>query len=101
MSYDNALFHLQEKIDMKDPATFESYFVEYYEVIKRKEGLNSQNAYIARDLIKNRKKKCDMDSYEIGDGEDDSGESDVSNFMGSDSDDLDSTTGVKSSGRKK
>ncbi|KAI5408178.1 hypothetical protein KIW84_054131 [Lathyrus oleraceus] len=90
-----------EKIDMKDPATFESYFVEYYEVIKRKEGLNSQNAYIARDLIKNRKKKCDMDSYEIGDGEDDSGESDVSNFMGSDSDDLDSTTGVKSSGRKK
>ncbi|KAI5408182.1 hypothetical protein KIW84_054131, partial [Lathyrus oleraceus] len=36
-----------EKIDMKDPATFESYFVEYYEVIKRKEGLNSQNAYIA------------------------------------------------------
>ncbi|KAI5408184.1 zinc finger CCCH domain-containing protein 44 isoform X3 [Lathyrus oleraceus] len=90
-----------EKIDMKDPATFESYFVEYYEVIKRKEGLNSQNAYIARDFIKNRKKKCDMDSYEIGDGEDDSGESDVSNFMGSDSDNLDSTTGVKSSGRKK
>ncbi|CAI8597139.1 unnamed protein product [Vicia faba] len=90
-----------EKVNMKDPATFESYFVEYYEVIKRKEGLNPQHALMARDIIKNRKKKCDMDSNEIDDGEDDSGESDVSNFMGSDSDDLDVTTGVKSSGRKK
>ncbi|XP_058787778.1 uncharacterized protein At5g08430-like isoform X1 [Vicia villosa] len=87
-----------DKIDMKDPATYESYFVEYYDLIKRKEGLDSQHAHIARDFIKNKKKKCDMDSYEIGDEEDDSGESDVSNFMGSDSD---GTTGVKSSGRKK
>jgi hypothetical protein len=86
---------------MKNPDTYESYFLEYYENIKKKEGLNTQHAIIARDTITNGKNKCDFDPYEIGEGEDDSGESDVSDFMGSDCD-LDDTVGVQSvRGKKK
>ncbi|RHN68054.1 putative chromatin regulator PHD family [Medicago truncatula] len=88
-----------EKVDMKDPDTQESYFFDYYQIIKKKEGLNSQQVYFARDTIINRKNKCDP--YEIGEGEDDTGESDVSNFIDSDYDDLDDTAGVKSVRRKK
>lgn len=90
-----------EKIDMKDPDTFESYFLVYYEYIKKKEGLSSQQVHIACDIIKNVKNKCDLDPYEIGEGEDDAGDSDVSYFIGSDCDDLDDTAGVKSVRRKK
>ncbi|GAU44103.1 hypothetical protein TSUD_123900 [Trifolium subterraneum] len=91
---------MREIIDMKDPDTYESYFLEYYQNIRKKEGLNTQHVLIARDTIKNGKNKCDLDPYEIGEGEDDSGESDVSDFMGSDCD-LDDTAGVQSVRRKK
>ncbi|AES70866.2 zinc finger CCCH domain protein [Medicago truncatula] len=90
-----------EKIDMRDPDTVESYFLEYYQVIKEREGLNSQDIYIARDIVKNGKNKRDLDPYEIGEGEDDTGDSDVSNFIGSDCDDFDETSRVKSVKRKK
>ncbi|RHN68056.1 putative chromatin regulator PHD family [Medicago truncatula] len=85
-----------EKVDMRDPDTIESYFFEYYQVIKKKEGLNSQDVYTARDIIKNGKNK-----YEVGEGEDDTGESDASDFIGSDCDDLVGTSRVKSVRRKK
>ncbi|CAJ2640614.1 unnamed protein product [Trifolium pratense] len=88
-----------EPIDMKDPDTYESYFLEYYESIKKKEGLNTQHVLIARDTIKNGKNKRDLDPCEIGEEEDDSGESDVSDFMGSDYD-LDDTAGVQSRRKK-
>jgi len=86
---------------MRDPDTVESYFLEYYQVIKEREGLNSQDIYIARDIVKNGKNKRDLDPYEIGEGEDDTGDSDVSNFIGSDCDDFNDTSRVKSVKRKK
>jgi hypothetical protein len=76
---------------MKDRRFYESYFLDYYENIKKKEGLNTQHVHIAYDTIKNGKNKCDSDSYEISEGEDDSG-SDC---------DLDYTAGVQSIRRKK
>ncbi|AES70865.2 zinc finger CCCH domain protein [Medicago truncatula] len=89
-----------EKIDMRDPDTVESYFLEYYQVIKKKEGWNSQDVYIARDIIKNGNIKRDLEPYERGEGED-TGESDASDFIGSDSDDLVGTSRVKPVKRKK
>jgi len=86
---------------MRDPETVESYFLEYYQVIKKKERWNSQDVYIARDIIKNGNIKRDLDPYERGEGEDDTGESDASDFIGSDSDDLDGTSRVKPVKRKK
>ena len=86
---------------MRDPDTVESYFFEYYQVIKKRERLNSQDVYKARDIIKNGKTKCDLDPHAVGDGEDDTGESDVSDFIGSDCDDLVGTSRVKSVRRKK
>ncbi|KAK2442056.1 zinc finger CCCH domain-containing protein [Trifolium repens] len=80
-----------EFIDMKDRRFYESYFLDYYENVKIKEGLNTQHVHIAYDTIKNGKNKCDSDSYEISEGEDDSG-SDC---------DLDYTAGVQSVRRKK
>ncbi|XP_073226041.1 uncharacterized protein At5g08430-like isoform X2 [Cicer arietinum] len=90
-----------EKIDFEDQETYECYFQEYYKFIKKKEGLNSQNAHFAHDFIKNGKNKRDLDPYEIVEEEDDSGESDVSDSQASDYDDLNETSGVKSVRRKK
>jgi len=86
---------------MRDPDTVESYFLEYYQVIKEREGLNSQDVYIARGIVKNGKNKCDLDPYERGEGEDDTDDSGVSNFIGSDCDDFVDTSRVKSVKRKK
>ena len=69
---------------------------------KKEEGLNSQHAYQAHKFLKNGKNKCDLDPDEIGEGEDDTGDSeDVSNFIVSDCDDLNDTAGSKSARKKK
>ncbi|KAH1226399.1 Uncharacterized protein GmHk_11G033064 [Glycine max] len=91
-----------EKVDFKDRDTYECLFSEYYEIIKKEEGLNSQHAYQAHKFLKNGKNKCDLDPDEIGEGEDDTGDSeDVSNFIVSDCDDLNDTAGSKSARKKK
>ncbi|XP_027334797.1 zinc finger CCCH domain-containing protein 19-like [Abrus precatorius] len=87
-------------VDFKDRDTYECLFSEYYEIIKEKEGLNSQHVHSSLNSLKNRNNKCDMDLDEIG--EEDIGESeDVSNFIVSDSDDLNDTAGSKSVRKKK
>ncbi|XP_061360513.1 uncharacterized protein At5g08430-like [Gastrolobium bilobum] len=87
------------KIDFKDRDTYEGLFSEYYEVIKRKEGLNFEHVYCAHSFFKNGKNKCDLD---LDEREDDPEESeDESNFIISDYDDLNDTTEVKSMRKKK
>lgn len=78
-------------------------FSEYYEIIKEKEGLNSQHVHSAHNSLKSGKNyKCDFDLDELGEGEDDTGESeDESNFIVSDYDDLNDTAGTKAVRKKK
>ncbi|RDX73550.1 hypothetical protein CR513_46825, partial [Mucuna pruriens] len=91
-----------EEVDFKDRDTYECLFSEYYEIIKEEEGLNSQHVYSADRFFKNGKNKRVFDPDEIGEGEDDTGDSeDVSNFIVSDSDDLNDTAGSKSVRKKK
>ncbi|TKY47341.1 125 kDa kinesin-related protein [Spatholobus suberectus] len=91
-----------EKVDFKDRDTYEFLFSEYYEIIKEEEGLNSQHAYSAHRFFKNGKNKCDLDQDEIGEGQDDTGDSeDVSNFIATDCDELNDTAGSKSVRKKK
>nr|KYP76031.1 Uncharacterized protein At5g08430 [Cajanus cajan] len=91
-----------EKVDFKDKDTYECLFSEYYEIIKEEEGLNSQHVYSAHRFFKNGKNKRDLDPDEIGEGEDDTSDSgDMSNFIVSDSDDLNDTARSKSARKKK
>ncbi|KAJ1377157.1 Zinc finger, PHD-type, partial [Sesbania bispinosa] len=89
-------------VNFKAQDTYEGLFSEYYEIIKKEEGLNSLQVHSAYNFFKNCKKKCGMDPDEIGEGEDDTEESeDGSDFMVSDCDDLNDTAGVKSVRKKK
>ncbi|KAK7305624.1 hypothetical protein VNO77_43530 [Canavalia gladiata] len=90
------------EVDFKDRETYEGLFSEYYEIIKEKEGLNSQHVHSALNSLKNSKNKCDLDlDEEIDEGDDGTGESeDVSNFLVSDCDDLNDTAGSKSVRKK-
>ncbi|XP_052115501.1 uncharacterized protein At5g08430 isoform X3 [Arachis duranensis] len=89
------------KVDFKDPSTYECLFSEYYENIKRKEGLKSQHVSKAHKVLKSgRNLKSVVGLDEIGEGEDDIGESDGSDFIVSD-DDLYNTAGVKHAKKKK
>ncbi|XP_057434255.1 zinc finger CCCH domain-containing protein 19-like isoform X2 [Lotus japonicus] len=89
-------------IDFKDRETYECLFAEYYEIIKKEEGLNSQHVHSARNFLKNSKNKSELDLDEIAEEEDDSGESeDGSDFEVSDCDDLNVRDGVKSAREKK
>ncbi|XP_057748836.1 uncharacterized protein At5g08430-like isoform X2 [Arachis stenosperma] len=89
------------KVDFKDPSTYECLFSEYYENIKRKEGLKSQHVSKAHKVLKSGKNlKSVVGLDEIGEGEDDIGESDGSDFIVSD-DDLYNTAGVKHAKKKK
>ncbi|XP_028800624.1 uncharacterized protein At5g08430-like [Neltuma alba] len=74
-----------EKIDFKDQDTYEFLFSDYYKIIKEQEGWNSQQIHSAYKLFKSGKiYKCD-ESCEIGEGHDDSEESE-DNFVVSDDD---------------
>nr|XP_025643139.1 uncharacterized protein At5g08430 isoform X2 [Arachis hypogaea] len=89
------------KVDFKDPSTYECLFSEYYENIKGKEGLKSQHVSKAYKVLKSGKNsKSDVGLDEIGEGEDDIGESDGSDFIVSDND-LYNTAGVKQGKKKK
>ncbi|KAK4278095.1 hypothetical protein QN277_015987 [Acacia crassicarpa] len=89
-----------EKIDLKDQATYEFLFADYYKIIKEQEGWNSQQVLSAYKLLKNGKNyKCDWGSYEIGDGDDDSEESEDS-FVVSDDDGFNDTA-VGKRGKKR
>ncbi|KAK7333051.1 hypothetical protein VNO80_29811 [Phaseolus coccineus] len=91
-----------ELVDFKDQDTYEFLFSEYYEIIKKEEGLNSEHVHSAHRFFKNGKSKCDFDPDEIGLGEDgSSGSEDVSNYIVSDCDDLNDTAGSMSGRTKK
>ncbi|KAK7290283.1 hypothetical protein RIF29_04586 [Crotalaria pallida] len=82
-----------EMIDFRAPNTYECLFSDYYEVIKEKQGLNSKHVLSAHNFLKNGI---------MGQWEDDIGESeDGSDFIVSDYDDLNDTSGVKSVRKKK
>ncbi|KAJ1377161.1 Zinc finger, PHD-type [Sesbania bispinosa] len=88
-------------VNFKAQDTYECLFSEYYEIIKKEEGLNSLQVHSAYNFFKNCKKKCGVDPDEIGEGEDDTEESeDGSNFTVSNCDDLNDTAGVKSVRKK-
>ncbi|XP_019419914.1 PREDICTED: uncharacterized protein At5g08430-like isoform X2 [Lupinus angustifolius] len=89
------------KVDFKDSNTYECYFLEYYEAIKIKEGLNSSHVHSAHNFLKNGKNNSNLDLAVIDEGEDDSGESeDGSDYIVSDYDDMNDTAGVKSMKKK-
>ncbi|KAL2513753.1 zinc ion binding [Forsythia ovata] len=55
-----------EKVDFKDRETVEGLFMEYYEIIKEKEGLTMENLHLPQDRMKKRKNyKSDSDSKEF------------------------------------
>ncbi|XP_022868002.1 uncharacterized protein At5g08430-like [Olea europaea var. sylvestris] len=55
-----------DKVDFKDRETFEGLFMEYYEIIKEKEGLKTENLHSSQDWMKKRKNyKSDSDSEEF------------------------------------
>ncbi|KAL2475172.1 Plus3 domain-containing protein [Abeliophyllum distichum] len=55
-----------EKVDFKDRETVEGLFMEYYEIIKEKEGLTMENLRSSQDWTKKRKNyKSDSDSKEF------------------------------------
>ncbi|XP_057748834.1 uncharacterized protein At5g08430-like isoform X1 [Arachis stenosperma] len=98
---DGVRYSPKGKVDFKDPSTYECLFSEYYENIKRKEGLKSQHVSKAHKVLKSGKNlKSVVGLDEIGEGEDDIGESDGSDFIVSD-DDLYNTAGVKHAKKKK
>ncbi|XP_052115499.1 uncharacterized protein At5g08430 isoform X1 [Arachis duranensis] len=98
---DGVRYSPKGKVDFKDPSTYECLFSEYYENIKRKEGLKSQHVSKAHKVLKSgRNLKSVVGLDEIGEGEDDIGESDGSDFIVSD-DDLYNTAGVKHAKKKK
>ncbi|XP_054789628.1 uncharacterized protein At5g08430-like [Prosopis cineraria] len=75
-----------EKIDFKDQDTYEFLFSDYYKIIKGQEGWNSQQVHSAYKLLKNGKNyNCDWELCEMGDGDNDSEESE-DNFVVSDDD---------------
>ncbi|XP_057430547.1 uncharacterized protein At5g08430-like isoform X2 [Lotus japonicus] len=88
-------------VDFKDRETYECLFSEYYEIIKKEEGLNSEHVHSARNFLKNSKNRSDLDLDEIDEEEDNSGESDVSDYEVSDCDDLNDRDGVKPARKKK
>ncbi|MED6137723.1 hypothetical protein PIB30_067587 [Stylosanthes scabra] len=90
------------KVDFKDPDTYECLFSEYYEIIKGKEGLKSQHVSDAHKKLKSGKNsKSDVGLDENGEAEDDTGESDVSDFIVSDDDDLYGTAGFEQGKKNK
>ncbi|KAK7301959.1 hypothetical protein RJT34_12836 [Clitoria ternatea] len=85
------------EVDFKDRETYEFLFSEYYAIIKEKEGLSSQHIQ----SVMNHKNKVDSDLDETGEGDDDTGDSEVSSFVVSDFDDKNETAGSESVRKKK
>ncbi|KAJ7967958.1 Zinc finger CCCH domain protein [Quillaja saponaria] len=88
-----------DKIDFKDRETYEGLFLEYYEIIKEKEGLNSLQIQSANKLLKKGRNYSDSDLNEIDEEEDDTGEE--SNSLVSDYDDLNDTADLKPARKRK
>ncbi|XP_048443310.1 zinc finger CCCH domain-containing protein 19 isoform X3 [Pyrus x bretschneideri] len=67
------------RVDFKERNTFEFLFMEYWEIIKEKQGLSSEQVYSAKDLLKNGKNHTpdsDFDLNEISQEEESFTESD-------------------------
>ncbi|XP_038905177.1 uncharacterized protein At5g08430-like isoform X3 [Benincasa hispida] len=67
------------KVDFNDRETYECLFKEYWELMKKKEGLTAEHVHTASNLLKKgRNYRCDFNSNEIEESEEDTDEYELS-----------------------
>uniref|UniRef100_A0A0A0L2Q0 Uncharacterized protein n=3 Tax=Cucumis sativus TaxID=3659 RepID=A0A0A0L2Q0_CUCSA len=69
------------KVDFNDRDTYECLFKEYWELMKKKEGLTAEHVHKASNLLKKgRNYRCDFNSNEIELSEEDTDEGEISDY---------------------
>ena len=72
---------MQTKVDFNDRDTYECLFKEYWELMKKKEGLTAEHVHKASNLLKKgRNYRCDFNSNEIELSEEDTDEGEISDY---------------------